>query len=662
MFKLDAESDKKVLSLSHWPVAMHIVGAALMICLIPATALWTSIEHNRLTLSSSKWLVENMVESQRVAAFTLLRDFSFWDAGFEAVLQDDRAWLYAAIASNITQLGTFDLLSFVVPGRPALGWVAGSPEEGETGLLPPDILTAVLALVDANAPATADTRTLFAEFLGEPWLFAILPMTPVDGAPSGTTPDLLPLQVHGYHLADERLQLSGPTTPVEGIRIADVVSPHEATLPLIGYDGSIITNLAWDLPRPGASILRAAALPLALAFGVASILSGIISYSTVRLGRRLRTALYAAQAADRSKTEFLLEVSQKLRTPMNGVFDAIHRLQATELNPEQKEFVSTITSSANAQLPLIYDLAAPSRVEAGTVRPNSLPFEPMSVASPRTMGATETATPLPGADYQPAEALGEIAALLRAIRDQLQPARSTTFWQQVQSKVKAAEPWGVLFAVLALFATTVIFWVERTDREEDRINRAIGQFAEGFGRIDALSVLLRNNVDLRALKAPEAYLPNSDLASAILPSANLAAADLTRANLTGATLLRADLTGADLTGADLTGADLLRAKLIEADLIGANLSRARLQQTDFTGAVLAGADLVGAQLAGADLTGADLTRADLTRANLFRADLTATKLCGTTMPDQTLCNRDCGSLQSQRCTWFRGDEAFGSNR
>lgn len=660
MVALDAESDKKVLKLPHWPVAMHIVSTAFMICLIPAAALWTSIEVNRYALSSSREIVQDTVGYLRASAFTFVRDFSIWNEAFNAVIRDDRTWLYSNIAVGVTSLGIYDLLLFVVPDRPEFGWTAVSPDNGETGLLPPDMLTAVLALIDENVPPTPDTRTLFAEFLGEPWLFAISPMTPVTGAPPGTTLDLLPLQIHGYQLTDKRLQLGGLEPRVEGIRIADDVAPREPTLPLVGFDGSIVTNLTWDSPRPGTSILRAAALPLALAVGAAIILSGIISCSTVRLRRRLRTALDAAQAADRSKTEFLVVASQRLKTPTTGVSDAIRLLQASELDSRQKALVSEIKSFANAQLPLIDGLAARSRAKAGTLPPNSLPFEPAGVASPQTTGATETAAPLRDTDYLPA--LDEIAALVLATREQLWPARSKTFWQRVQSKVKAAEPWGVLFAVLALLATIVIFWVERTDREEDRINRAIGQFAEGFGRVDALSVLLRNDVDLRALKAPEAYLPNADLASAILHSADFARADLTRANLNGANLFRADLSAADLAGADLTGADLRRANLHEADLIGASLSGARLNQTDFTSADLAGADLVGAQLTGANLTGADLTRADLTRANLFRADLTATKLCGTIMPDQTVCNRDCGSVRSQRCTWFRGEEAFGSDR
>jgi hypothetical protein len=73
--------------------------------------------------------------------------------------------------------------------------------------------------------------------------------------------------------------------------------------------------------------------------------------------------------------------------------------------------------------------------------------------------------------------------------------------------VKEAEPWGIWLAVIGFGFTIWSFQIERADREEDRINRAISLFGDGLGRIDALSVLLRNDVSLEAFKAPKAFLP-----------------------------------------------------------------------------------------------------------------------------------------------------------
>lgn len=164
---------------------------------------------------------------------------------------------------------------------------------------------------------------------------------------------------------------------------------------------------------------------------------------------------------------------------------------------------------------------------------------------------------------------------------------------RLHALVTLLEPWGIMLAVLGFGFTLWAFAVERADREEDRINRALSNFASGIGRADALAVLVRNNVDLQSLKAPQAYLP-------------------------GANLFDFNLLGADLSGANLEDADLRNATLIEADLRDANLNRADLNNALLIGADLRGANLIGADLGGAYLIGANLSGALLKGARLSR--------------------------------------------
>ena len=147
--------------------------------------------------------------------------------------------------------------------------------------------------------------------------------------------------------------------------LSDTVAPGQASVPLIDYTGSVISYVVWDAPRPGASILRKAAIPLALALGVATAISAISSLYAVRSARRLERALIAAKAADRSRTEFLSNVSHELRTPMNGVLGATQLLEITELDDEQRELVGLLMSSATAQMSLISDLIDVSRINSG---------------------------------------------------------------------------------------------------------------------------------------------------------------------------------------------------------------------------------------------------------------------------------------------------------
>lgn len=141
------------------------------------------------------------------------------------------------------------------------------------------------------------------------------------------------------------------------------------------------------------------------------------------------------------------------------------------------------------------------------------------------------------------------------------------------------------------FAFTMwAFWIERADRQEDRINRAIVQLADGVGRVDAVNLLLRSEVSLPGLVAPNAYLPKVSLESAFLQTAEFPGATLSEANFRGADLTEADFRGADLRGADLSGANLEGANLEGARLIDANFTGAELRDVNFRGATFLSPD------------------------------------------------------------------------
>jgi uncharacterized protein YjbI with pentapeptide repeats len=219
--------------------------------------------------------------------------------------------------------------------------------------------------------------------------------------------------------------------------------------------------------------------------------------------------------------------------------------------------------------------------------------------------------------------------------------------------VKELEPWSVLIAAIALVWTIVEFRIEREDRRIDDVNRALALFAENAGRHETLEILLRNDVDLVGLVARDAYLRGADLEGVDLGDADLNSADLRRANLKGAHLSDADLDDVNLAFADLTDAFLYGADLSGADLGHANLSNSILVSSDLTRTKLIGADLTRADLRYADLSEA-LTEVDpnLTDTDVGRVDFDQAILCGTTMPDGSLCNRDCPGVAA--CPYLQG--------
>ncbi|WP_459505283.1 two-component sensor histidine kinase BarA [Erwinia amylovora] len=81
-----------------------------------------------------------------------------------------------------------------------------------------------------------------------------------------------------------------------------------------------------------------------------------------------------AQEAARIKSEFLANMSHELRTPLNGVIGFTRQTLKTTLNSTQRDYLHTIERSANNLLSIINDVLDFSKLEAGKLVLETIPF------------------------------------------------------------------------------------------------------------------------------------------------------------------------------------------------------------------------------------------------------------------------------------------------
>ena len=146
--------------------------------------------------------------------------------------------------------------------------------------------------------------------------------------------------------------------------ISGVISGYRMEKRYVRKDGSVFTG---DL----------SVTPIIGREGRPDSIIAVVSDITSRkiIEEELKKARDVAEKANHAKSDFLANISHEIRTPMNAIVGMTELIMDTDLEGDQKEYVSVIKQSSESLMVLINDILDVSKIESGMLELEQIDFD-----------------------------------------------------------------------------------------------------------------------------------------------------------------------------------------------------------------------------------------------------------------------------------------------